>query len=361
MSALADHLRGLIDAEGPITVARFMAQALGHPQLGYYATRDPLGVAGDFVTAPEISQMFGELLGLWCVECWDRMGRPGDARLVELGPGRGTLMADALRAARQVPAFGAAVSIHLVETSPPLRARQEATLTGHRPTWHTDFGAVPPGPLLLLANEFFDALPIHQLERTREGWRERLVNTGAGGFGFVLAAGPTPALDHLPAALAQAPQGALCEVAPAAWELATAIGGRLAAAGGAALVVDYGYRRTRAGETLQAVRRHAPVSPLTAPGDCDITAHVDFAALARAAQAAGAASHGPVPQGAFLRRLGIERRATGLAADASPAQRTEIAAALARLLAPDAMGRLFQALALTPAGAPRPPGFEDDG
>jgi len=356
VSALLDEIRELIALEGPIPVERYMALCLSHPRHGYYLTRDPLGADGDFTTAPEISQMFGELIGLWAAEVWRSMGAPARLVLVELGPGRGTLMSDALRAARVLPAFLAAVEVHLVETSPALRARQEAMLraAGRPVRWHERLETVPPGPAIVIANEFFDALPIRQFVRAGDGWRERLVGLDAGGrLAFGLAGAPSPAID------VPAPEGAVLEWPAIGIEIAGALAERLAAQGGAALVVDYGRAGPAFGDTLQAVRRHAFADPLDAPGEADLTAHVDFARLASAAEARGAASHGSIAQGAFLRALGIEARAAALARRAGPDQAQAIQAALARLTgsAQNQMGELFKAVALTHPHLSPPPGF----
>ncbi len=356
MTPLLDILRRRIAAGGPVTVAEYMAEALGHPRHGYYTTRDPLGAAGDFTTAPEISQMFGELLGLWCAECWQRMGRPDPVVLAELGPGRGTLMADALRAARVVPAFRSALRVHLVETSPTLRVAQAAALgragLDHPPAWHDSLAGLPEAPLLGIANEFFDALPIRQFQRTAAGWRERLIDWDEANrhLRFVLSARPDPAALLIDRGLAAAPVGAIAEIGLTGRALAAELGRRMVESGGAALIVDYGYERPAAAETLQAVRRHKTVDPLAEPGEADLTAHVDFAALAAAARAAGAVVTGPVAQGEFLARLGIGQRAAMLKRNAAAAQAAEIDAALARLIAPDQMGALFKVLAMTAPG-----------
>ncbi len=357
MTALAGILARRIAAEGPITVAAYMAEALGHPQHGYYRRADPLGAAGDFVTAPEISQMFGEMIGFWCAEMWQRMGRPDPVFLTELGPGRGTLMADLLRAARIAPGFAAALRVHLVETSPALRARQRAALAGTEVAWHDRLDTVPEGPLLLVANEFFDALPVHQFLRTARGWRERLVAVdGTGRFGLVLASTPTPMATLIPPALRDsAAEGAVAEVSPAAIAIGHALGRRIAAHGGAALIVDYGDAAGLGGDTLQAVRRHARHDPFEAPGSADLTAHVDFARLAQAASEGGAQCHGPLPQGAVLERLGIRLRADRLRAAAAPGT---VDAALERLIGPDGMGTLFKALAVAHPDLGPPPPFE---
>ncbi|KAA5602244.1 class I SAM-dependent methyltransferase [Blastochloris sulfoviridis] len=351
MTPLGRELADLIRADGPLSVARFMALCLGHPRHGYYLTRDPLGRAGDFVTAPEISQMFGELIGLWCADAWNRMGAPERVALVELGPGRGTLMADALRALKVVPALRATLAVHLVETSPALMARQRAALeaagvpAGVPVFWHARLADAPDGPSLIVANEFLDALPVTQLVRGRDGWHERQVGLDSDGR---LAFGLSPARlpDSLvPAALRTAPPGSLVEVSPERAAAVREIARRLVAHGGAALIVDYGHTQSGLGDTLQAVKGHAFADPLAEPGEADLTSHVDFAALAAAARAEGAAVHGPVTQGAFLAALGIDVRAARLKA-AAPDQAADIDAALHRLTAPDAMGNLFKVLAI---------------
>ncbi|MFO1055769.1 MAG: SAM-dependent methyltransferase [Dongiaceae bacterium] len=360
---LARLLARRIALAGPLTVADFMAEALGHPEHGYYRQGERLGAAGDFVTAPEISQMFGELIGLWLVDQWTRLGEPAAVRLAELGPGRGTLMADALRAARLRPAFLAALSLHLVESSRSLRAEQAARLAGllpegAAPAWHESLAEIPAdGPLLLVANEFFDALPVHQLVRAGGGWRERGVGLDAEGrlCFALLPAGPAAALLP-PAAAAAAPEGAVLELCPAGLALAAAVARRVVGAGGAALIVDYGHAGGF-GDTLQAVRRHRRVSPLDAPGETDLTAHVDFAALAAAARSAGAAVFGPVGQGPLLLGLGLQQRAATLTARGNPAQRAAIEAAGRRLCDPGEMGTLFKALAIAAPGAAAPAGF----
>jgi len=338
---------------GPIAIADFMAEAMGHPRLGYYRRAMPLGAGGDFTTAPEISQMFGELLGAWLAERWLAMGRPSPTRLVELGPGRGTLMADALRATRGVAGFHGALDLHLVDTSEPLRAAQRAALTGFSPSWHERLDDVPAGPLLLVANEFFDALPVRQFHRTAEGWRERMVGLGPdGALRLALAPGPTP----FAAALPDAAAGAEAEFSEAGRALAGAIGARIARDGGWALIVDYGYDSSVPGSSLQAVRGHRGTDILDRPGETDLSAHVDFVALAAAA---GVPAFGPVGQGRFLCRLGIEARAHALKRQASAERARAIDAALARLIAPDQMGTLFRVLALGDDRSAPPAGFSD--
>ena len=359
---LGQRIARRIAETAPLSVADYMAAALTDPEHGYYMGRDPLGATGDFITAPEISQMFGELIGLWCADTWQKLGAPTKVALVELGPGRGTLMADALRAARQVPAFAAALRVHLVEVSPALMARQREALADAEPTWHETFADVadlPELPLLVIANEFFDALPVRQLVKQADGWGERSVTMAEESEALAFTVSPPdPALVGLvPDALRDAPAGQVFEVSPAGQEIAHAIGRRLQTQGGAALIIDYGHEKSALGETLQAVRRHAGHDVLSDPGTADLTCHVDFAALGRAAREAGAVAHGPVAQGVFLERLGIAARAASLMKDATPTQREDIRSASLRLTAPDQMGELFKVLALTPAGLDPPSGF----
>lgn len=367
MTPLKRLLHARIRASGPIPVAEFMATALGHPKHGYYMRADPFGSDGDFITAPEISQLFGEMVGLWLADLWQRMGAPDPVLVCEFGPGRGTLMADALRAAAAMAGFRQASRVHMIETSPLLCARQAeaiAHLTATPAVWHDSFHTLPDGPALMVANEFFDALPIRQFQRTDQGWNERHIDTDpdSGELRFVCAGAPGPAAALLPAevrnaALAEAPVGAIAEACPAGIALAHAIGQRLAAQGGAALIVDYGPACSAAGESLQAVRRHQSQNVLDRPGDADLTAHVDFQALASAAAEAGATIHGPLPQGAWLRRLGIETRAACLTRTATPAQTTDIETGLHRLIDAEQMGTLFKVMAITGPDTPAPVGF----
>ena len=356
MSALAAEIRQRIRREGPISVATYMALCLTHPTLGYYRRARPIGAAGDFITAPEVSQMFGELIGLWCAALWQAMGGPQRVNLVELGPGRGTLMADALRAARGLPAFRAAIDLHLVEAGESLRAEQRARLADARPTWHARFESVPPGPLLVVANEFFDALPIRQFERIGGGWQERVVALAPDSDALRFAAAGRSCAETAGPALA--PAGAIVERAPAREALAGALAARVAADGGAALIVDYGHERPGIGDTLQALRRHRRHDVLDDPGSADLTAHVDFRSLAAAARRAGARVFGPVSQGTFLRTLGIDERAAALGRGADAAEARTIDAALRRLTGAHAMGALFKALAVAHPALDTPPGFE---
>ena len=343
--AAADLIKRRIAETGPLSVADFMRLALSEPGVGYYATRDPLGAAGDFVTAPEISQMFGEMIGLWCVDLWEKSGSPDPFLLVELGPGRGTLMADALRAARVRPEFLRAMRLHLVEISHPLRAQQAQRLNAFAPTWHDEVAALPSGPMILLGNEFLDALPIHQFQMTEHGWRERAVGLAGEELAWTHMA-PGPEMSLMRPEHRKAKAGDIAETCPAALSLAGALAGRFARDAGVALLIDYGPARSGLGDSLQALRGHRPADSLREAGQADITAHVDFAALADAARAHGANAFGPIGQGQFLQVLGIEQRASMLAAKANEEDRAAIAAALHRLIAPLQMGSLFKALAI---------------
>ncbi len=345
----------MIRREGPLPVGRFMDLALNHPTCGYYRKRDPLGAQGDFVTAPELSQAFGEVIGAWLAQAWRDLGAPAPFHLVELGPGRGTLLADSLRATRRVPGFHRSLRLHLVETSEALRAAQSARLARFAVSWHDQFGAVPPGPILLVANEFFDALPTHQLVATARGWVERAVDLDTAGR-LVFRLDQRRAA--LGASLPEGTPGTVTEVSPARSELARAIARRIADDGGVALIIDYGaWAEGPTGDTLQATSRHAPCGPLAAPGTADLTTHVDFRALAEAAAGAGAAVYGPIPQGTFLATLGVHLRTAKLLERATPDQRRALRAALFRLTDPGAMGELFKVLVLADPAAPAPPGF----
>ena len=353
MTDLARLLSRRIALNGPITLADYMTDCLLHPDHGYYATRDPFGAAGDFTTAPEISQMFGELLGLSLAQCWLDQGAPAPFTLAELGPGRGTLMADLLRATRPVPGFHAAARLHLVEASPVLRACQRASLGTHPALWLDRTEDLPDAPLFLLANEFFDALPIRQFQRDAGGWREKMIGLAGDTLAFGLSA---PArLQVLSHRLSDTAPGEVVEICPTAIPIMAAIGARIAARGGAALIVDYGGWQSR-GDTFQAIQDHRFVDPLALPGHADLTAHVDFAALAAAARPAATAY---ATQGAVLNRLGIHQRAARLAEKmAAPARASHLAATL-RLTDDQEMGNLFKLLAVYPTNFPAPPGMMD--
>jgi SAM-dependent MidA family methyltransferase len=334
---------------GPMSVADYMAECLHDPQDGYYATRDPFGATGDFVTAPEISQMFGELLGLWLAQVWMDQGRP-EGVLAELGPGRGTLMADALRATRGVDGFHDALRLHLVEASPVLRDRQAEVLGAHQPVFRDSVADLPEAPLFLLANEFFDALPIRQFQMNDAGdWQERQVGLADGQLIWGLAP-PAPL-----AARKGFEPGMIVETCAPGEALAQEIGRRVATHGGAALIVDYGDAESR-GDTLQALRAHTYADPLQDPGQADLTAHVAFGPLARAAEPAIASAL--VPQGVFLERLGITARAQALARNLSGAALEAHVSAHRRLTHPEEMGNLFKVMSLLPPHSPPPPALE---
>ena len=349
--SLTDRLLTRIAAEGPISVADFMAEALLNPEFGYYATREPFGQAGDFITAPEISQMFGELIGLALVQAWLDQGSPSPCVLAELGPGRGTLMRDALRAAGQVPGF--APQVVLIEASPRLRDIQRETLSKHDVTWQHTVDGLPDAPLFLVANEFFDALPIRQFRRDGAGWRE--IRIGAEDRKLVRVLGQRqvqPALTHR---LGDTTEGDIVEYCPAVPAICETVGTRIAAHGGAALMIDYGGWRSL-GDTLQAVYRHEFVDPLQSPGSADLTAHVDFEAIAAAARPA---RHSRLtPQGVFLERLGITARAQALARNLGGEELEAHVAGHRRLTHPDEMGNLFQVMGLYPDTCLPPPGLE---
>jgi len=358
-NALERRIAALIAAQGPISVAQYMALALHDAEGGYYATRQPFGAAGDFTTAPEISQMFGEMLGLWCVQVWHDQGQPKKKRLVELGPGRGTMMADALRAAKTAPEFLEGLEVVLVEASPAQQKTQAEKLKGCGAAvrWTTHFDdSLTDRPLFLLANEFFDAMPIRQYVKTARGWCERMVVARDGVLDFALAPLPTPSA-AIAATRAGAPEGGVYEVSPAATALAEAIARVVGEKGGGALLMDYGYGAEPGyGETLQAVGGHQFADVLADPGENDLSAHVDFAALGDAARHGGAAIYGPRGQGEFLADLGITGRAEQLM-KSNPDSAKALFAAVERLIGPAQMGDLFKALAFLPRSAAKPPGF----
>ena len=353
---LAVRLAAEIAETGPISVADYMARCLGDPRDGYYTTRIPFGPAGDFVTAPEVSQIFGELIGAWLLAAWDAAGAPAPVRLVELGPGRGTLMADILRVAALRPGFLAAIRVDLVETSPVLRQAQRERLAGAPcpVAWHDRVEDVPAGPMLVVANEFFDALPIRQFARTPEGWRERMVGLDADGR-LAFGLGPGTLAANSVAAFDAAPEGTILEVQPIGDAIMATLAARIAGDGGALLAIDYGYAGPGTGDTLQAVRAHAFADVLADPGASDLTAHVNFSALAAAAKRAGAAVHGPITQGAFLLGLGLVERAGRLAEGKDEATFRSIEADVARLAGVEQMGDLFKVLAVTAPGLVPPP------
>ena len=352
---LKDHLLARIQNDGPMTIADYMTECLLHPVHGYYSTRDPLGTHGDFITAPEISQMFGELVGLSLAQCWLDQGQPKHFALVELGPGRGTLMADILRATRQVPKFHHAAHILLLEASPTLRNIQAYTLNEYKLEWISELNDLPNLPLFLIANEFFDALPIRQFLRDGVGWRERLVGCENGTLSFGL--GPRSAQPALEERLADTNDDDLVELCGAASPMLEFISDQIARKGGAALIIDYGDWRSL-GDTLQAVRAHDSADPLDAPGQADLTAHVDFEPLGLAVRSANCAHTALTPQGVFLERLGITARAKSLTAALNGSQLEALTAAHRRLTHPNEMGNLFKVLGVYPPHAAPPPGLD---
>jgi SAM-dependent MidA family methyltransferase len=349
---LVARLRARIARDGPLPVDGFMQACLEDAQGGYWHKRHSIGAGGDFITAPEISQVFGELIGVWSLAVWQGLGCPVPLRLIELGPGRGTLMADALRAAKAAPQFLAAASVHLIEKSEPLRKLQRRALPPRACVfWHASIAEVPQGPAIVIANEFLDALPIRQLVFAGGAWHERVgANDAAGGLCF--RAGQSCA-DPSPMPARPAP-GAICEWRIAEEELFAELGRRTEPL--VALIIDYGPAESAFGDTLQAVRAHAYVDPLSSPGDADLSAHVHFAQLSHKAFAAGLAADGPLPQAEFLSRLGIGERASRLMA-ANPRRAGAIEAAVGRLLSPTGMGQLYKAIAVRSRDLSPPVGF----
>lgn len=336
MRNLFDLIKRRIETTGPISVADYMDLCLGHPQYGYYMSRDPFGEKGDFTTAPEISQMFGEMIGLWSADMWMKLGSPASFTFAECGPGRGTLMKDMLRACRIVPGFAAAAEIHLIETSPLLIEKQRQNLVGYNVTWNASIDALPEDkPLILIGNEFLDALPVHQAVMTGSGWRERRI--GLRDDELIFGLGNTLLGDDMP----DAPENEIYEYSPFQDAIWTNICDRIRQQRGAALVIDYGFTADATGDTLQAVKDHEYVSVFQSPGECDLTTHVNFARLQRLAHDLNI--HGPVTQEIFLKDLGIELRAEKLIT-ANPQMREKITSELQRLTARDQMGELFKVM-----------------
>lgn len=358
---LEERLVDIIRLKGPITVADYMADALGHPHDGYYMTKAPFGADGDFTTAPEISQIFGELIGLWLLENWRALGSPDDFNLVEFGPGRGVLMEDILRTTRLRKGFVNAACLWLLETSGRLRVEQQRRLraSGVKPLWADEFADIPMAPSLIVANEFFDCMPVRQFERIERGWRERLVDVGKDGrLAFTLGKTPPPADYKLPSDNDSEP-GDIFEINFAAREFLTEMVAGLVAHGGAALIIDYGHVASGLGDTLQAVRNHKYCPALSTPGEADLTAHVDFGALAEVAVDAGAAVYGPTSQGRFLDRLGLALRTEMLCKGKAESEQQRIRAGAERIGAPDKMGEIFKVMCVASPSLPPPPGFLD--
>lgn len=356
---IADRLKARIREQGPLSIANFMTEALFDPVEGYYATKDPIGAGSDFITAPEVSQMFGELVGLFVLQSWVDLGRPERVQLIELGPGRGTMMSDILRTACALPGFLDAAQITLIEASAALKSVQAQTLgpSAAQIGWADRLEAVAPGPSIILGNEFLDCLPLRQAIRHRGGWHERMVTLGDDGE-FVFALGPDlgPDTDLIPPRLRDLPEGQLAEFRPGDLQVVEALAARFKDAPGRALFIDYGPATSEPGDTLQAIRAHEKVEVLDQPGTADLTARVDFEALGAAARAQGLASDGPLGQGEFLNRMGLEARAAALSQSA-PEKRALLARQVFRLTDPDQMGELFKAMALQSPDLPEPPAF----
>lgn len=351
MNALEKYLSKLISAQGPLPLSRFMAEALGHPNYGYYMSQTPFGEKGDFITAPEISQTFGEMIGLWQAGNWLNMGSPNKVHLAELGPGRGTLMQDALRAMKIVPGLLDAVEIHLVEMSPRLRQQQQENLSEFKPPlWHDQVSdllkAAKDAPLLLIANEFFDALPIRQFEKGRQGWHERLVGLSPEAE-LALCLAPVPcSLSLIPEALHAAKSGTVVEICPLGETIVTELSCHIRDNGGAALLIDYGHSRHGSGDTLQAMKNHHYYSVFKNVGEADLTAHVNFQVLKEITLKNGAKVHGPATQGDFLHAIGIGSRTQSLLKTARDDQKEIILTAYQRLTEDKHMGQLFKAMAI---------------
>lgn len=354
MTDLLDHLKTRILSDGPLSIADYMGACLLHPTSGYYTTRDPLGETGDFTTAPEISQMFGEMIGLCLAQSWLNYGSPDQFILAELGPGRGTLMADILRATKSVDGFHASMSVHLIEASEPLRARQANTLAAYNVEWHRQVTSLPDRPLFLVANEFIDALPVRQFIRSQgDTWCERRVGLKDDALCFGLS--EAQSVDTLAHRLEDTNEGDMVEICPAGTAISEEIAARISAYGGTALFIDYGNWRSL-GDTFQALKSHQKVDALATPGNADLTAHVDFEALSTAA--VGCDVSKMTPQGVFLERLGITPRAQKLALSLTGDALTSHVSAHRRLTHPTEMGNLFKVLALHTKGKPPPPGLE---
>lgn len=358
---LEERLIDLIKLKGPITIADYMSDALGHPHEGYYMRQAPIGAEGDFTTAPEISQVFGELIGLWLVEAWQAMGAPESFNLIELGPGRGVLMEDILRAARVRPNFAKSAQVWLLETSGRLRLEQQKRLktTEAKPLWADEYADISPAPSLIVANEFFDCLPIRQFERVEAGWRERLVGLNNDETALAFTLGRTPPSPDLGLPnLSECKVGDIFELCAPAHEFTLEICETLKEHGGHALIIDYGHMERGFGDTFQAVKDHQYWPPLASPGRADLTAHVDFDALAKIAIEAGVNAHGPVTQGRFLDRLGLPLRVEALCKGQDEETSKDIRTRAARIAAPQAMGEIFKVLCLSAPALPTPAGFE---
>lgn len=357
MTALKDRITAQIKREGPLSVAEYMAVCLFDPTDGFYPTRDPLGSEGDFITAPEVSQIFGELLGLWCVQSWRDMGSPKDIHLIELGPGRGVMMSDMLRAGKLDPNFIQAAKVTLVEASPALEAVQGQTLAGSPCpiTWASSLDASPEGPCLIIGNEFLDCLPIRQFIRKGDVWHERIVHIGKDGkleFAISPAADKSVDLSHF----VNVPDGALVELCSGLAQMADSLQKRFTRNDGRALFIDYGPAKPEIGDTLQAISKHKKVDPLTSPGNADLTARVDFGYLKSKAESEELSVFGPTTQAELLLNLGLAQRQAALS-QRFPDKAEKLAAQTERLVSADQMGELFKAICIQSGGLPLPAGF----
>jgi NADH dehydrogenase [ubiquinone] 1 alpha subcomplex assembly factor 7 len=361
MTKLAEVIRAEIAARGDMPLSRYMELCLAHPEYGYYMTRDPFGASGDFTTAPEISQMFGELIGAWIISAWQAMGEPSRFILLEAGPGRGTLMSDVLRVAQKTPGFMVAASLHLLETSPVLKQRQAVSLSAYNPIWHDDLTTVPDdAPVLFVGNEFLDALPVDPLRQVQGTWQQVCVGVPAdqdASFCYTAHPASQNLIDLIPRRLMPHTEGSVIEVSEYLNQFLNSLFLQVEKQTGVALFIDYGYRHSDTGDSVQAVHKHQFVSIFHAPGESDITAHVNFENIQNLAFSAGLTTHGPLTQGAFLNRLGIDHRAARLKERATDAQKADIDSALRRLTAPDQMGDLFKVLAVSSDPSMMLPGF----
>lgn len=355
MSALNDIIVNRVKAHGPLTVSDYMIDCLMHPDHGYYQQETVFGADGDFITAPEVSQMFGEVIGLWLVEQWRSLGSPTSFNLVEFGPGRGTLMVDILRSSKNTPKFLRAARIFFVERSDKMRKEQKQNVP--HANWLRDVDELYAGPTLVVANEFFDALPIHQFQKHEGEWLERMITIDDHDALKWTLASPSAAVSMIPSTLVYKEQGSIVEICPAALRITSTIAKHLAKNRGAALFIDYGYDRSSVGDTFQAMRGHAFTDPLATPGKADLTAHVNFDLIAIAAATNGMVAHGPIAQGAFLMSLGMGERAMKLVENLDDKGQEQLLSSLKRLTAPDEMGELFRVVALIGAGQRSVPGF----
>jgi NADH dehydrogenase [ubiquinone] 1 alpha subcomplex assembly factor 7 len=361
MKEATKYIEDYINNHGSMDIGTFMDTALCHTEWGYYITRDPFGSKGDFVTAPEISQMFGEIIGAWVVDVWEKLGAPDKFCLVECGPGRGTLMSDILRASSAYKKFHDAVDLFLIEASPYLRNEQGMKLADYNPVWLdsiSDSAITDSGvPVIVIGNEFLDALPIRQLQMTSDGWKERVLVKGDNKLDISLSEAQSDILGLVPEDIKNVGEGSIFEVSPSRSQFAETICKIIKRNKGAALFIDYGHVQTSIGDTFQAVRKHDYVSPFTNIGESDLTSHVDFAVLKKIAENTGISCAGPVGQGDFLHALGISYRASILSNKASPEQQNDIENAMNRLCGEEEMGKLFKVISFYHGDMPHPAGF----